>query len=83
MALVGGNYGVCTSVFLFGCEISSKCGKYKLHPKKRIFCYNIFSFFLEKMLNFEKKKLIFLGLHLDSDFYLLAFFKTSFKKLFR
>jgi hypothetical protein len=44
-----------------------------------IFCYNILSFFLEKMLNFEEKKLIFLGPHLDSDFYLLAFFKLVFK----
>lgn len=80
MALVGCNYGVRTSVFLFGCEISSKCGKYKFHPKQGIFCYNILSFFLEKMLNFEKKKiLIFLGPHLDSDFDLLAFLKLVFK----
>jgi hypothetical protein len=71
MALVGCNYGVRTSVFLFGYEISSKCGKYKFHPLKKEYSVTIFSlFFLGKMLNFEKEKiLIFLGPHLDSDFY--------------
>jgi hypothetical protein len=61
MALVGGNYGVHTSVFLFGFEISSKCGKCKFHPKKGILCYNILSLFLEKMLNFEEIFFDFFG----------------------
>jgi len=79
MALVGCNYGVHTSVFLFGCEISSKCGKYKFHPKKRIFCYNILSVFSGKNVKFwKKKKVDFLGATFGLWFLLGSNLKTIF-----
>jgi len=57
--------------FFLGVKFHQNVENINFTPKKE-YSVTIFSlFFLEKMLNFEKKKkkLIFWGPHLDSDFY--------------
>jgi hypothetical protein len=53
------------------------CAKICQNEKKGIFCHNIFIFYEKNLQLLKTKSFDFFGPHLDSDFSLVAYFKTS------